>query len=87
MMIVWTVFSIYIYSIVFSCDFLSGFLWELTLGGWLAGRFREVGDIHRTLLYGGIFAYPADKKNQEMAQGVAVITRCHGMHGEYPLVN
>lgn len=24
-----------------------------------------VGDIHRTLLYGGIFAYPADKKNQD----------------------
>jgi len=48
------------------------------------GRFTEVGDIHRTLLYGGIFAYPADNKNQEMAlQGVAVITRWHGMHGEY----
>merc|ERR1719436_1345656 len=24
-----------------------------------------VGDIHRTLLYGGIFAYPADKKNKD----------------------
>lgn len=24
-----------------------------------------VGDIHRTLLYGGIFAYPADNKNQD----------------------
>lgn len=24
-----------------------------------------VGDIHRTLLYGGIFAYPADTKNQD----------------------
>eukprot|EP00931_Biecheleriopsis_adriatica_P061231 TRINITY_DN36808_c0_g1_i1.p1 TRINITY_DN36808_c0_g1~~TRINITY_DN36808_c0_g1_i1.p1 ORF type:complete len:498 (-),score=110.46 TRINITY_DN36808_c0_g1_i1:122-1615(-) len=24
-----------------------------------------VGDIHRTLLYGGIFTYPADKKNQD----------------------
>jgi len=24
-----------------------------------------VGDIHRTLLYGGIFAYPADSKNQD----------------------
>eukprot|EP00933_Yihiella_yeosuensis_P038857 TRINITY_DN32795_c0_g1_i1.p1 TRINITY_DN32795_c0_g1~~TRINITY_DN32795_c0_g1_i1.p1 ORF type:complete len:496 (-),score=135.51 TRINITY_DN32795_c0_g1_i1:363-1850(-) len=24
-----------------------------------------VGDIHRTLLYGGIFAYPADKKNED----------------------
>jgi len=23
-----------------------------------------VGDVHRTLLYGGIFAYPADKKNK-----------------------
>ena len=23
-----------------------------------------VGDVHRTLLYGGIFGYPADKKNQ-----------------------
>merc|ERR1711920_1132422 len=22
-----------------------------------------VGDVHRTLLYGGVFAYPADKKN------------------------
>merc|ERR1719454_86358 len=22
-----------------------------------------VGDVHRTLLYGGLFAYPADKKN------------------------
>jgi len=22
-----------------------------------------VGDIHRTLLYGGIFGYPADNKN------------------------
>ena len=27
-------------------------------------RCAEVGDIHRTLLYGGIFAYPADNKNQ-----------------------
>lgn len=25
----------------------------------------KVGDIHRTLLYGGIFAYPADSKNQD----------------------
>jgi len=24
-----------------------------------------VGDVHRTLLYGGMFAYPADKKNQD----------------------
>eukprot|EP00440_Ansanella_granifera_P007103 gb/GFBE01007692.1/.p1 GENE.gb/GFBE01007692.1/~~gb/GFBE01007692.1/.p1 ORF type:complete len:106 (+),score=31.30 gb/GFBE01007692.1/:1-318(+) len=24
-----------------------------------------VGDIHRTLLYGGIFTYPADTKNQD----------------------
>jgi fructose-1,6-bisphosphatase I len=24
-----------------------------------------VGDVHRTLLYGGIFGYPADKKNQD----------------------
>jgi len=24
-----------------------------------------VGDIHRTLLYGGIFGYPADKKNPD----------------------
>jgi fructose-1,6-bisphosphatase I len=24
-----------------------------------------VGDVHRTLLYGGIFAYPGDKKNPE----------------------
>merc|ERR1719265_2536193 len=24
-----------------------------------------VGDVHRTLLYGGIFAYPADKKNTD----------------------
>merc|ERR1719499_2057660 len=24
-----------------------------------------VGDIHRTLLYGGIFAYPADAKNKD----------------------
>ena len=32
----------------------------------------QVGDIHRTLLYGGIFAYPADNKNQEMALGTAV---------------
>lgn len=24
-----------------------------------------VGDVHRTLLYGGVFAYPADKKNQD----------------------
>jgi fructose-1,6-bisphosphatase I len=23
-----------------------------------------VGDVHRTLLYGGMFCYPADKKNQ-----------------------
>ena len=23
-----------------------------------------VADVHRTLLYGGIFGYPADKKNQ-----------------------
>lgn len=22
-----------------------------------------VGDVHRTLLYGGVFGYPADKKN------------------------
>lgn len=24
-----------------------------------------VGDVHRTLLYGGIFGYPADKKNTD----------------------
>eukprot|EP00158_Paraphelidium_tribonemae_P002599 Partr_v1_DN25505_c0_g1_i1_m20624 putative Fructose-1,6-bisphosphatase len=24
-----------------------------------------VGDVHRTLLYGGIFAYPADKKSKD----------------------
>jgi fructose-1,6-bisphosphatase I len=24
-----------------------------------------VGDVHRTLLYGGVFAYPADEKNQD----------------------
>lgn len=24
-----------------------------------------VGDVHRTLLYGGIFGYPADKKNPD----------------------
>jgi len=24
-----------------------------------------VGDVHRTLLYGGVFAYPADKKNKD----------------------
>ena len=25
-----------------------------------------VGDVHRTLLYGGLFAYPADAKNKDM---------------------
>jgi fructose-1,6-bisphosphatase I len=24
-----------------------------------------VADVHRTLLYGGIFGYPADKKNKD----------------------
>lgn len=38
----------------------------------------EVGDIHRTLLYGGIFAYPADKKNQVPHPGVAC--RCFSLH-------
>jgi len=37
-----------------------------------------VGDIHRTLLYGGIFAYPADKKNQVPHPGVAC--RCFSLH-------
>jgi hypothetical protein len=27
-----------------------------------------VGDVHRTLLYGGIFGYPADTKNKDGMQ-------------------
>ena len=34
----------------------------------LAGHFRYigslVGDFHRTMLYGGIYGYPADKTNK-----------------------
>ena len=28
-----------------------------------------VGDVHRTLLYGGLFAYPADTKNKDTLFG------------------
>lgn len=28
-----------------------------------------VADVHRTLLYGGIFMYPADKKNPKASRG------------------
>ena len=36
----------------------------LQKGDILVTALFKVGDIHRTLLYGGIFAYPADNKNQ-----------------------
>ena len=34
-----------------------------------------VGDVHRTLLYGGIFGYPADAKNKNGTRPRAALTR------------
>jgi len=32
---------------------------------WYSIFLFKVSDVHRTLLYGGIFMYPADKKNKQ----------------------
>jgi hypothetical protein len=50
-----------------------------------------VGDVHRTLLYGGIFGYPADKQNPDGAWCAvpcrAVACRlCLGGLGDWGLV-
>jgi len=53
-----------------------------------------VGDVHRTLLYGGLFGYPADSKNKKgklrllyevSGTTVVVVGTGYGHHGEPPL--
>ena len=36
-----------------------------------------VGDVHRTLLYGGLFAYPADAKNKDTLLSWATVALFH----------